>query len=72
MIKYRPQRGSLEESVEEMQVFNSKEEMFASIVNDWSGFISYDDLSITKDESDRFWLLFFFVLKFRGHRMIRS
>lgn len=49
MIKYRPQRGSLEESAEEMQVFNSKEEMFASIVNDWSGFISYDDLSITKD-----------------------
>lgn len=44
MIKYRPQRGSLEESAEEMQVFNSKEEMFASIVNDWSGFISYDDL----------------------------
>lgn len=49
MIKYRPQKGSLEDSIAEMKVFSSKEEMFASIVNDWSGFISYDDLSITKD-----------------------
>lgn len=49
MIKYRPQKGSLEDSMAEMKIFSSKEEMFASIVNDWSGFISYDDLSITKD-----------------------
>ena len=31
MIAYRPHRGSLDESLKEMQTFNTKEEMFAYI-----------------------------------------
>ncbi|MBP0064980.1 hypothetical protein JYQ78_17580 [Anaerobutyricum hallii] len=49
MIKYRPHRGSLAEAMNEMKIFNSKEDMFKAIVINWNGFISYEDLSISED-----------------------
>lgn len=49
MIKFRPHRGGLSASMSEMKTFDSKEEMFNTIVEDWNGAISYEDLSITKN-----------------------
>lgn len=49
MIKFRPHRGSLAESMNEMKIFNTKEDMFNEIVANWKGFISYEDLSISED-----------------------
>lgn len=50
MIKYRPHRGSLQSSMEKMQVFNTIEEMFDYIVNtDSFHAIDKEDLSITED-----------------------
>lgn len=49
MIKFRPHRGGLAEAMNEMKIFNSKEDMFNAIVINWKGFISYEDLSISED-----------------------
>lgn len=49
MIKFRPHRGSLAEAMNEMKIFDSKEDMFNTIVINWDGFISYEDLSISED-----------------------
>lgn len=49
MIKFRPHRGGLAESMSEMKIFNLKEEMLNAIVTNWNGFISYEDLSISED-----------------------
>ena len=49
MIKFRPHRGSLSEAMSEMKIFDSKEDMFNAIVEDWNGAISYEDLSITEN-----------------------
>lgn len=46
MIKYRPHRCTLEDSMHEMKIFKSTQEMFNAIVQDWNGFISFDDLSV--------------------------
>lgn len=50
MIKYRPHRGSLQSSMEKMQIFNTIEEMFDYIVNtDSFHVIDKEDLSITEN-----------------------
>ena len=49
MIRFRPHRGSLAESMNEMKIYNTKEDMFHEIVTNWKGFISYEDLSISED-----------------------
>lgn len=49
MIKFRPHRGGLAESMREMKIFDSKEDMFNAIVTNWNGFISYEDLSVSED-----------------------
>jgi len=49
MIKYRPHRGSLDESMIKMQSFNSIEEMFNAIEKEWNGWVTFADLSITED-----------------------
>ena len=49
MVKYRPHRSMLDDSMSQMRTFQSTEEMLSSIVQDWNGLISFDDLSIGKD-----------------------
>lgn len=49
MIKFRPHKGSLAESMSEMKIFDSEEDMFNAIVADWNGTISYEDLSVTEN-----------------------
>ncbi len=49
MVKYRPHRSMLDDSMSKMRTFQSTEEMLSSIVQDWNGLISFDDLSIGKD-----------------------
>ncbi len=49
MIKFRPHRDGLSEAMNEMEIFDSKEDMFNTIVINWDGFISYEDLSISED-----------------------
>ena len=42
MIKYRPHRGLLTDAMAEMKTFDTIDEMFAFIVQDWSGcFVKY-------------------------------
>lgn len=49
MIKFRPHRDGLSEAMNEMEIFDSKEDMFNTILINWDGFISYEDLSISED-----------------------
>ena len=49
MIKYRPHRFLLDESMDEMRIFNTIDEMFEFIVKDWSGCFDKGDLSISED-----------------------
>lgn len=55
MIKYRPQRGSLEEAMKEYREFDTIDEMFDFIIKDWSWYImcpfTKEDLSIGEDLS---------------------
>ncbi len=46
-VKYRPQRGSLEDSMKEEKEFNSIEEMFVYISELYDGMILPDDLCIS-------------------------
>lgn len=48
-VKYRPHRGSLEDSMKEEKQFKSIEEMFAYISESSDGMISEDDLSISNE-----------------------
>ena len=47
MIKYRPHRGLLTDAMAEMKTFDTIDEMFAFIVQDWSGCFNKEDLSIS-------------------------
>lgn len=49
MIKYRPHRGGLDKSMAEMKIFNTIEEMFNAIVEEYHGWISFGDLIILED-----------------------
>ena len=46
MIIYRPQRGSLSDAMTEKQEFESEEDMKNYIVEEWGGFIQFDDIVI--------------------------
>lgn len=43
---YRPHRSTLEDSMKEIQEFNSEDEMKINIVNSWHGLISVEDIII--------------------------
>lgn len=47
MIKYRPHRRLLDEAMAEMKTFDTIDEMFTFVVQDWSGCLSKEDLSIS-------------------------
>lgn len=47
MIKYRPHRAYLDDAMAEMKTFNTLDEMFEYIVQDWHGYLSKEDLSVT-------------------------
>lgn len=52
MVKYRPHKGTLDDAMLESKEFDSVEEMFKWIVEDWNKNIetfSISDLSITDD-----------------------
>lgn len=49
VIKYRPHRGMLDDSMAEMQTFDSIQEMFVYIAQHSYGLISVDDLSISEN-----------------------
>lgn len=53
MIKYRPHKGLLDESMTNMREFNNLDEMYDYIISNWnnSGIKLFDkeDLSISKD-----------------------
>ena len=50
MIKYRPHKGSLSESMKNMKTLNSLDEMYNYIITDWSTtntkLVTKEDLSI--------------------------
>lgn len=48
MIKYRPHRGGLAESMELYKEFDTVDQMFEHIVSQWHGFIDKDDLSYSE------------------------
>lgn len=47
MVKYRPIRGTLKESIAEEKIFSSVNEMFKYIELQTGGFVSAEDLSIS-------------------------
>lgn len=49
MINFRPHRGSLKDSMNEVKVYDSKDDMFNDIVSSWNGSIAYEDLSVSKN-----------------------
>ena len=53
MVKYRPHRGALSDAMAEMKTFDSVEDMFRYIVEDWKVWgkpFDAGDLTITCDE----------------------
>lgn len=53
MVKYRPHRGALCDAMAEMRIFDSVEDMFHYIVEDWKAYgnpFDIGDLTITCDE----------------------
>lgn len=53
MVKYRPHRGALCDAMAEMKIFDSVEDMFHYIVEDWKPYgnpFDVGDLTITCDE----------------------
>lgn len=46
MIIYRPHRGSLMDSINEVMEFENEHQMKLHIVKDWNGFIEYEDIVI--------------------------
>lgn len=55
MIIYRPQRGTLEESMNQAIEFENEYEMKQHIVRDFKGFVSEDDILLSDEviEDDR-------------------
>ena len=54
MIKYRPQRGSLAESISESKEFNTLDEMYDYIISEWNNIgelISKEDIYISENFS---------------------
>lgn len=49
-VRYRPHRGSLEDSISLAKTFDSPSEMFDHIVEEWGGLIEKEDLSIGKED----------------------
>lgn len=49
-VRYRPHRGSLEDSISLAKTFDSPSEMFDHIVKEWGGLIDTEDLSIGKED----------------------
>lgn len=52
MIKYRPHKGSLSESINEEKEFDTVDQMYDFILSDWNPghkFFDRGDLSISKD-----------------------
>lgn len=52
MIKYRPHKGSLSESINEEREFDTVDQMYDFILSDWNTghkFFDRGDLSISKD-----------------------
>ena len=49
MIKYRPHRGTLVEAMMHEREFETVDEMYSYISNDWNGWISPEDLSISEN-----------------------
>ena len=47
MIKYRPHRRTLDESMEEERIFETKEQMFKYVTSCWDGILTEEDLSIS-------------------------
>lgn len=53
MVKYRPHRGALCDAMAEMRIFDSVEDMFHYVVEDWKAYgnpFDIGDLTITCDE----------------------
>lgn len=50
-VRYRPHRGSLEDSIALAKTFDSPSEMFDHIVKEWGGLIDKEDLSIDKEHN---------------------
>lgn len=48
MIKYRPQRGGLDEAMSEMKVFENIADLLDYIVEDWQGYIKIEDICFSK------------------------
>ena len=49
-VRYRPHRGSLEDSISLAKTFDSPSEMFDHIIKEWGGLIDKEDLSIGKED----------------------
>lgn len=49
MIIYRPHRGRLNDAMAEAKEFNSEQEMKEYIVEQWGGYVSFDDIVIIGD-----------------------
>lgn len=47
MIRYRPHRRTLDESMAEEQIFETKEQMLECVANCWDGILTKEDLSIS-------------------------
>lgn len=52
MIKYRPHRGSLYDSMNAMKTFNTLNDMLNYIFDDYNGFISPEDIVIGENDVD--------------------
>ena len=50
MIKYRPHKGSLEESMKEYKEFDGVVDMLKYIADEWHGFIDIKDIVITNSD----------------------
>ena len=48
-VKFRPHRGLLADSMADMRVFGSIDEMFEFIAHDLSGYLTKEDLSVSDD-----------------------
>lgn len=49
MIIYRPQKGSLQESLAEKKEFNDENEMKRYLEKEWNGFIKFEDIVVYGD-----------------------
>ena len=47
MVKYRPHRGALCDAMAEMRIFDSVEDMFHYIVEDWKAYGNPSDMPVS-------------------------